>query len=346
MDVESLLAVISPEEPSGPDLEFTPDFISLAEKLRGIPEDYLAKRPAQPPNWADVRDLAVNLLARTHDLRLALSLVTALVHTDGFAGLSDGLHLLRGFVERFWDSVHPQLDVSDENDPTARMNTISGLIDFETVLKPILLVPLVESPIGRFCLRDIRVANGKKAGGDSSEDTVSLATVQAAFENAPVDNLRSKARSIAECMEHLSAAEATLTSHVGVTKVPDLSPLAGVFGEIAGILSEHLGRLGVGADTESHESEASADVSHAAPTVGRGRSAPGAINSRQDVLQALDAICEYYVRNEPSSPVPLLLKRARTLASKDFLEIIRDIAPDSLAHVQLIAGPNSPQGMD
>jgi type VI secretion system protein ImpA len=66
--------------------------------------------------------------------------------------------------------------------------------------------------------------------------------------------------------------------------------------------------------------------------------AAGGINDRQDVLRALDLICDYYARSEPSSPVPLLLQRARKLASKDFMEIIMDLAPDSLAQIQLIAG--------
>jgi type VI secretion system protein ImpA len=32
---------------------------------------------------------------------------------------------------------------------------------------------------------------------------------------------------------------------------------------------------------------------------------PGTITSREDVVRLLDRMCEYYERNEPSSPVPL-----------------------------------------
>jgi len=63
------------------------------------------------------------------------------------------------------------------------------------------------------------------------------------------------------------------------------------------------------------------------------------INDRQDVIRMLDQICTYYQQNEPGSPVPLLLKRARQLVEKNFLEIVQDLAPKSAAEVKtLISG--------
>ncbi len=71
----------------------------------------------------------------------------------------------------------------------------------------------------------------------------------------------------------------------------------------------------------------------------------GAIRSRQDVIRMLEQMCKYYEKNEPSSPVPLLLQRAKRIASKDFLEIIRDLSPKALDDIQAIGGienePNS-----
>ena len=63
------------------------------------------------------------------------------------------------------------------------------------------------------------------------------------------------------------------------------------------------------------------------------------INCRQDVIRLLDQICGYYQRNEPGSPVPMLLKRARQLVEKNFMEIIQDLAPDSAGKIKnLISG--------
>jgi type VI secretion system protein ImpA len=55
-------------------------------------------------------------------------------------------------------------------------------------------------------------------------------------------------------------------------------------------------------------------------------------------MKALDRICEFYAKTEPSSPVPLLLKRAQRMAGMNFLEIINDLTPDSIHQVNLVAG--------
>ena len=44
--------------------------------------------------------------------------------------------------------------------------------------------------------------------------------------------------------------------------------------------------------------------------------------------------CEYYAKCEPSSPIPLLLKGAKRLASMNFLEIVREIQPEGLEQLR------------
>jgi type VI secretion system protein ImpA len=43
-------------------------------------------------------------------------------------------------------------------------------------------------------------------------------------------------------------------------------------------------------------------------------------------------------KNEPSSPVPLLLKRAKRLVGLSFVDIIRNLSPDAMAQVQMVSG--------
>jgi len=50
---------------------------------------------------------------RSKDLQIAAWLTEALLHRDGCAGLHEGLTLLHGFVDRFWDHVHPELEDGD-----------------------------------------------------------------------------------------------------------------------------------------------------------------------------------------------------------------------------------------
>jgi type VI secretion system protein ImpA len=69
-----------------------------------------------------------------------------------------------------------------------------------------------------------------------------------------------------------------------------------------------------------------------------GPAITGTIRSRDDVVMLLDKISGYYERNEPSSPLPLLLQRCRRLAALSFVDIVKDLAPSALQQVELIAG--------
>jgi type VI secretion system protein ImpA len=64
----------------------------------------------------------------------------------------------------------------------------------------------------------------------------------------------------------------------------------------------------------------------------------GEIASRDDVVRALEKICDYYARHEPSSPLPLLLQRCKRLATMSFIEIVKEMVPDGMSQVEIIAG--------
>ena len=69
-------------------------------------------------------------------------------------------------------------------------------------------------------------------------------------------------------------------------------------------------------------------------------STPGTIASREDVIRTLDLICRYIETNEPSNPAPLLLRRAQKLMSMNFVEIIKELTPDSISQIESLAGLN------
>ena len=64
----------------------------------------------------------------------------------------------------------------------------------------------------------------------------------------------------------------------------------------------------------------------------------GAIESRDDALRAIDMVCEYLERTEPTNPAQLLLRRARRLVNKNFVELVRELAPESLGEVARVMG--------
>ena len=62
------------------------------------------------------------------------------------------------------------------------------------------------------------------------------------------------------------------------------------------------------------------------------------IRDRNDIVGMLDRICRWYRANEPSSPVPPLLERAKRLVAKDFMALLLELAPEGAAQFRALAG--------
>jgi type VI secretion system protein ImpA len=295
---------------------------------------------AVPPEWKQVRKLCDDLLARSRDLRVAVPLARALLALDGIAGFANGLQLIERLLELRWDSVHPQLDPDDDLDPTLRINSLVTLADSATVLRELKDCPLLALPgLGALSLRVFEIASGELAVADDQE-RLSLSSIEAALRDVDPGRLQQAHDTLARAHDSVINIEVLLVHQVGSAQALNLDAL-----------TRHLRRardfLGARAVADSLESapleatgtEAGA-LSHAGAPVAIG----GDIASRADVVRMLDKICAWYLRSEPSSPVPLLLERAKRLVPKSFFEIMEDLAPDGIAQLTVISGPASQQG--
>ena len=340
VDVNKLLKEVSPEAPAGEDLEYDNTFIELQLAVQGKPEEYSGKtiiKAAEPPNWREVRKLATELLGRSKDLRIGINMVQALVNLEGFLGLADGLSLLRGLLERYWDNVHPQLDPDDDNDPTMRINILASLVDRTAMLNVIRHTTLVNSrAIGRFSLHDISLAKGGEEAKGKDQTVPDKASIGAAFMDADIDELQATADAVTRCSGDLAAIDAILTEKVGASQAPDLSALAAMFKEAQSLMNEHLPqRVAGGTGTPGEETGMQEQVT--AAVINRP-AVSGEINSREDAVRMMDKISNYFERNEPSSPIPLLMQRAKRLVSMSFMDILADIAPEGLKQAKNIGG--------
>ena len=147
LDVERLLQPVSEDAPSGENLEYDPTFAAFEQAAREKPEQQYGATiiPAEEPNWLEVQQLGTDLTERTRDLRVACTLTLGLLKTEGLPAFAEGLALVRGYLEGFWPSVHPQLDPEDENDPTVRVNTVASLTDKATTVEMLRATPIVAS---------------------------------------------------------------------------------------------------------------------------------------------------------------------------------------------------------
>jgi type VI secretion system protein ImpA len=126
--------------------------------------------------------------------------------------------------------------------------------------------------------------------------------------------------------------ESLLTDKGVITEAPDLRPLLDML-QVAATVSAAALRAS-GAEGDYGDADAAAGEGG---QEGRAR-VPGQISSREDAVRVLENVCKFIEQSEPSNPAPLLIRRAQRLMSRSFMEIIADLAPESVAQIQKLAG--------
>lgn len=349
-DAAAVLAPVSEDAPAGPNLEFDGDFSALERAAQGKPEQQFGDTiiPAEEPDWKDVAAQAEALLERTRDLRVLAHLAVARLYLAGLPAYAEVLAACQALLQERWEAVHPQLDPEDDNDPTLRANALLHIAHPGWVLKHLRGLPLARSArAGQYSWRDVAIATGViEAPGQ--EEKPNESAIRAAFQDSDPARLTALRDAAVQAADAASGIGAAFDTHAGYGNAPDFDDLLKLLRDIARTIERYAMLDGdaaaeppAGTEGEA-EPAAGADMAApaAAPRPGGAVSAAALreVTTRADAMRLLDLVCGYYRRYEPSSPLPLLIDRARRLAEKDFIDILRDLAPDGVMQAQVIIG--------
>jgi type VI secretion system protein ImpA len=342
LDLTHWLDEIPGDSPTGVNLELDPDFGKLERAAQSKPERQYGNTivPAEEPDWKDVAAQASALLERSRDLRVFVHLAIARLHIDGLPAFAEILSLIRQVLETRWDEVHPRLDPEEDNDPTLRANSLARLADGR-VLKFIRDLPLAQSRgAGKVAWRDIEAATSAR-DGEADEKTLSEATIRGIFGETDQAALADLNAATATIEREAIAIPAVFDERTGYGNGPELEKLSKLAHDIHQYAARHVSAVAAPEQAAPQPAGAPAQPSATAlPARADGASATSltAVTTRADALHLLDLVCRYYERYEPSSPLPLLIDRARRLAEKNFIDILRDLAPEGVGQAQLVVG--------
>jgi type VI secretion system protein ImpA len=282
----------NPDAPCGDDLEYDNVFLDLTQAATGKPETQFAA--AEPPSWRQVQDISQSLFDRTRDLRVAMHWARARIQNDGFKALPDSLRLLVGLLDRFWDTLHPQLD-PDDGDAYARLNILALLSEVDGMLGDVRSALVIQNRnIGELRVRDIEVMLGKYPPRDGetpmTRGQVEQMLAAAAAQNAELPQLAT------EALAQLKALSSLLNDKVGMERAPDVRPLHNIISCVDQAMPKAGAADEASDDAEDGAQEPSAD---GAPRKS-GKGLTGGVDSRADALKAIDMVCDTW--SAPSRP--------------------------------------------
>jgi type VI secretion system protein ImpA len=332
--LEKLLTPVSEEAPSGEDLAYDPERSEIEQAFdSSVSVDTTGAPTAEADvDWRRIIGLIERQSARTKDLWLAVYLCRGGARSGDLGLIATGAEYLAGLCETFWDSVHPQLD---EYGFQGRKTPCESLARRGEFLAPLRRVPVLSHPrLGRFSGDDL------ERFSTAAESADGYGVFRAALNDTPEETLQAAAQHFATISAAIRRVDAVLMAKAeGDTG----ANFATTYETLKELRASVLKFCSAPVEEEEPPPPATEALSESpgVPVPARTRSS-GQIESRDDVLKALDAIGDYYRRNEPTSPVPLVLKRAREWVNVDFLDLLNDIAPDALNEAKKLLFPRNP----
>src|SRR6266850_3250281 len=227
-----LLQPIPGERPCGDNLEDTEllssfDTFRLFGQARPLdapaePTEKRIPKPPESPEWQEIRDKALEALAKSKDLRLLATLGTALLRTDGVPAFSETLNVASQWLDMHWGQTYPLVD----EDAILRRNALNCFADPMAVVDGLRRVPLVRSrQHGTFSLRDIDIATHLQLPGEGDAQ-VDENQVNAAFGSMPLAELTQLHESVVSGVASLNKIDATMREAAGSDATPTFDVLA------------------------------------------------------------------------------------------------------------------------
>ncbi|WP_171914069.1 ImpA family type VI secretion system protein [Paraburkholderia xenovorans] len=335
------MAPVDAAAPCGIDLEYDPEFVVLAARMTAKQEaqygDFVGS--PEPVNWSDVDRDCRRLMVRSKDMRLAVLFARCRTRLSGAAGLAEGVGLLAAWLAAFPEQIHPQpgVDADREAALEIRMNALQALTDADGLLADVREIALTKSTATRLQMRDIERAFAQPRPSDAlAPESVTR----------QLEDLRSQQQGTLtgfdEAFASLAAIDAWSREHLGM-HAPDLSTLTRLLRHVAqgdarpvrakaGTVTIDPPGVEQRVEDATRDSPAAreAQTVHADIDMSAGERAGTAAVDRHAALELIRQAREWFEKSEPSSPVPLLLRRAELLVGKRYAEVVKAIPAELL----------------
>ena len=325
LDLGRLLAPVSDDEPTGPDLAYDPARYEIEQAFETeVSIDASGvEAQASDTDWRTIIAKIADQSERTKDIWLAIYLCRAGARAGQLDTVETGARYLAGLLETYWPTLHPQLEDYGFQGRKGPCDSLAGIPQFITPLRKITLIS--HPRLGSYSIDDFERF---RLGGESEPG---YGMFRAALDDVSHEGLDEIIQRLNAVEDSLRRVDMVLTAHADEGGGTNFKATYEALGQMRRAV-QAFGAKPV--ESENVEPLAPPDVaspsfSHAAPSGAR-------LETREDVVQALEAVGDYYRRKEPGHPVLALLQRAREWVGLDFMAILEDIAPGSLDEARTV----------
>jgi len=355
LDFEKIMQPISEEKPSGESLQYSGLYDEIREARRAdkdLPQGQW-QTDLKFADYHQVINLAVPALeTQTKDLQIAAWLSESLIREHAFVGLRDGMKLVAGLQENFWETVYPEID---EGDMEGRANAVAWM-----------------DTQGAIAINGAKITSGEGYSYSDFEDSKKFdipenidtldsndqqkfreLQAQAEKENRVTADKWRKAKAVSprafyevlfftleECWAEYKELNRVIEEKFDRNQMPGLTNLKKALDDIQAVVkklledkrAEEPDAADEAATAESGEGETGTSGGGAKAAVSTGT---GAIQNRQDAIKRLADLAEFFRKTEPHSPVSYLVTRAVKWGEMPLEMWLQDVIKDEAVLFQL-----------
>jgi type VI secretion system protein ImpA len=319
----NLLDPIPGPSPCGENLYYSPIYDKIKEARRQEEEINQGewRHEIKKADYVQVIKLTTDALTKkTKDIQLAAWLTEALLKQHGFDGLADGLDLMRGLVENFWEGLYPELEDGDAEMRATPLEWVGSRLDEAvrqvpitnsglnwTAYKQSRSVPYEADTSGNEAkskLRETALAEGKMTPEEFDE----------AFAATPTEFCTGQQAGLGRVLEAVEALGQVADEKFGGA-APSFGPLKSAVEDIQQTIRILLGKRGVVSSPEAASAAEAPGVWEppaalgASPAAVAARQATAEPADQEDAFQRVASVAGYLRKESPYSPVPYLLLR-------------------------------------
>lgn len=337
-DLDPLLAPIRVGAPTGDDLRLVAGdltFQKIGEHRSEIDPQLDPGGTGRTADWSAVeRECESALRTKSKDLQISAWLTESWARRHGFAGLRDGLTLVRELSKTFWDGVHPGVD-DGAIDPGVRARPLSWLGSSRDMMRSVKACPIVVVPEGETSLtweryELSRIVDEQSLATDRSRHKELVAAGwtggddwRARLRGLPLSTLHEAHGNVESSLVVLEELRKLASERFSDGDAPNLIPLTNLLNEIR----EHLATYLTPPTESAPQSEDASAAGTTAPN-GPAGSPGGPIRSREQAIRMLIEVADWYRKNEPHSPLGALVARAARWGAMPFEQVLREVVRD------------------
>ena len=354
VDIAALMAPIPGDNPAGESLLYS-DVYDKIQAARRTERGQFEEGDGRGTDFrAVVRLTTEALTARSKDLQCAVWLADGLARTDGFAGVRDGLHVLRALHETYWEGFHP---VIEDGDFGMRSNRLAWLNESgegrDSLAVAIGLIPLTDPLSGvEYGWAQFRESRDTDNLAKQSAEKHQRAIAEGALTGEQFDaavaagSRRFYERLFADVTGALD--ESTKLQDVILTKytsdAPSLLNVKGALEEVHHVLERIVDEKRRLEPDPIEDAGGAESVTSGGPGVVMVRATGIDPTDRADALRRLNAVVAFFRRTEPQSPVAYLVERAVRWADMPLDVWLREVLAndDVLSRVKETLGIKEP----